>query len=56
VRDRYRTVIADDGSEQREVSGCVASTQAAVREAARRALIENLDEMLERRYLYVRPS
>jgi hypothetical protein len=56
VREQYRTRIEDDGSEHREVSGCVASTQAAVREAARRAVIENLDEMLERRYVYVRPE
>lgn len=38
------------------LSGCIASTQAGVREAARRAVIENLDEMLERRFVYVRPN
>lgn len=37
------------------VSGCSATTQAAVREAARRAVIENLEEMTQRRFVYVRP-
>ena len=36
------------------LSGCTATTQAAVREAARRALIENLGEMQETRYVFVR--
>jgi hypothetical protein len=45
-----------DAVGQPMLSGCVASSQAAVREAARRAVIENLDEMLERRYVYVRPN
>lgn len=38
------------------LAGCTASTQAAVREAARRAVIENLDEMSERRFVHVRPQ
>jgi hypothetical protein len=45
----------DDGG---DIVGCVASTQAAVREAVRRATIENLDEMLGdggARLVFVRP-
>ncbi len=38
------------------LSGCVATTQAGVREAARRSVIENLDEMLGRRYVLVRAN
>lgn len=49
---------AIESGEQRPptLSGCIATTQAAVREAARRAVIENLDEMLGRRFVYVRPQ
>jgi hypothetical protein len=38
------------------VSGCSASTQAAVREAARRAVIESIEEMTQVRFVYVRPQ
>ncbi len=40
---------------ERRLSGCVATTQASVREAARRAAIENLNEMTQRRFTHVRP-
>jgi hypothetical protein len=54
VSEQHRVRIDESGVEHRELSGCIASTQGAVREAARRALIENLDEMLERRFVHVR--
>jgi len=55
VAERHGTRIDDSGIAHDELEGCVASTQAGVREAARRAVIENLDEMVERRLVYVRP-
>jgi hypothetical protein len=55
IEQRYVTRIDDSGVERQEPQGCVAATQAAVREAARRAVIENLDEMMQRRLVYVRP-
>jgi hypothetical protein len=42
-------------SVEQVIDGCSASTQAAVREAARRAVIENLEEMTQARFVYVRP-
>lgn len=55
VREHYRTRLDNEGTEHRELSSCVATTQAAVREAARRAVIENLDRMPESRYILARP-
>jgi hypothetical protein len=46
---------SDDGG---DIVGCVASTQAAVREAVRRATIENLSDILgdgQARLVFVRP-
>ena len=45
-----------DFASERTFADCTASTQAAVREAARRALIENLGEMADHRFVYVRPQ
>lgn len=39
-----------------QLSGCKAATQAAVREAARRSLIENLNHVDDMRLVYVRPN
>lgn len=44
----------DDGG-QSPLSGCTASTQAAVHIAARRAMIEDLDTLVGSRYVFVRP-
>ena len=38
------------------LSGCVAATQASVREAARRAVLQNLEQMMQVRFVYVRPQ
>lgn len=54
ITPEYRTRTDETGQHQ-ELSGCVASTQAAVREAARRAVLENITAMTERRYVFVRP-
>jgi hypothetical protein len=43
-------------SERRQIESCVATTQAAVREAARRAMIENLDSIDDGRLVYVRQN
>jgi hypothetical protein len=51
VSETYEERIDENGVTGRSLTGCVASSQAAVREAARRALIENLHAMLERRYV-----
>jgi hypothetical protein len=56
VSEQYAGHVDDSGQERRDLTGCVASTQAAVREAARRSVIENLDEMQERRFTFVRPN
>lgn len=49
----YRTVTGEGGVEQQELSGCVASTPAAVREAARRALVRGVESLLDGRYVHV---
>lgn len=54
IKPEYRT-LNGEGGEYQQLSGCVASSQAAVREAARRAVIENIDTMTERRYTFARP-
>jgi hypothetical protein len=46
----------DSSPQAPTLSRCVASTQAAVREAARRAVIESLTQMTETRLVYVRPN
>ncbi len=55
VAPQYSTRVGENGEEVQDLVGCTASTQAAVREAARRALIENVDELMDRRYVHVRP-
>jgi hypothetical protein len=55
VTERHVTRVDESGVPHDEVQGCIATSQAAVREAARRAVIENLDEMVERRLVFVRP-
>jgi len=54
ITPRYETRTDADAVEHQDLTGCVASTQAAVREAVRRAVIENLDELSERRFVLVR--
>jgi hypothetical protein len=49
VEPLYTERAGPAGETTRELSGCVASTQAAVREAARRTLIANADELSEQR-------
>ncbi|MGD9981099.1 MAG: hypothetical protein AB7H66_01700 [Hyphomonadaceae bacterium] len=56
VTPRYETRTDADGAEHQDLTGCVASSQAAVREAVRRALIENVDELSARRFVRVRPN
>jgi hypothetical protein len=55
VTPHYRTRIDEQsGEELQELDNCVASSQAAVREAARRSVIENLNNLTERRFVRVR--
>lgn len=56
IDESYTEETTPDGQAMRTMAACTPTTQAAVREAVRRAVIENLDEMLERRFVYVRPS
>ena len=42
------------GAEVRELDGCVASSQRAAREAARRAVVEDISSLFERRWVRVR--
>lgn len=51
----YETRVREDGTEERTLSSCVAATQAAVREAARRAVIENTAQLGSARYMRARP-
>lgn len=53
VAERYTERVDAQGNTSRELSGCVASSKAAVREAARRAAIENLATLHDARYAYV---
>lgn len=53
VTEQYIERVDETGVTRQDLSGCLASTQAAVRQAARRALIENLATLAEQRYVYV---
>ncbi len=53
VTEQYAERVDETGAVHRELSGCVASSQAAVREAARRAVIENLATLIDARYARV---
>jgi hypothetical protein len=52
----YQTRIDEDGVSHQDLRGCTATSQAAVREAVRRALIENLDEIAKSRFVFVRAN
>lgn len=56
VSPRYETRTDSQGQDHQELVGCIASSQAAVREAARRAVLESLYEMMERRFVFVRAN
>lgn len=56
VTPEYTPRIDDQGVTHQELSGCVASSQAAVREAARRAVVEGFDEIASRRLVFVRAN
>lgn len=53
VAEHYTDRVDEAGVTQHELSSCVASSQASVREAARRSLIENIATVWEQRYVYV---
>lgn len=53
VSAQYTERVDETGAMHQELSGCVASSQAAVREAARRAVIENLATLFDARYAHV---
>jgi hypothetical protein len=55
IAPEYMTRV-DESGEHQDLSGCVASSQAAVREAARRAVIENIGSLMEQRYVFVRAN
>jgi hypothetical protein len=54
VMPRYVTRTDEQGTTVEELDGCTASSQTAVREAARRAVIEGLNEFTARRWVRVR--
>jgi hypothetical protein len=56
IMTHYEPRTDDQGVERQELRGCIASTQAAVREAVRRAVIENLNELTDRRFVFVRAN
>lgn len=56
VTPEYTPRIDDQGVTHQELTGCIASSQAAVREAARRTVIEDLDDMTNRRLVFVRAN
>lgn len=56
VTVQYETRTDAEGRPYQEISGCDASHQAAVREAVRRAVIEDLDTIVSRRYVFVREN
>lgn len=56
VTANYETNTDPSGLPTEVLGSCVASSQAGVREAARRALIENLNELTERRFVLVRAN
>jgi hypothetical protein len=56
ITPNYRMRIDADGQEHRELSGCVAATPAAVREAARRSVIEHFGDLTQQRFVYVRAN
>jgi hypothetical protein len=53
VTEQYTERVDETGVTHQDLSGCLAASQAAVRQAARRALIENLATLPEQRYVYV---
>lgn len=56
IEPRYETRVDDQGVSHQDLTGCTATTQAAVREAVRRSVIENLNELTQRRYVFVRAN
>jgi hypothetical protein len=56
IAPSYETRTDGEGVQYQDLSGCTASNQAAVREAARRAVIEDLDQLTERRLVFVRAN
>lgn len=53
VTEQYTERVDELGVAHQDLTGCVASSQAAVREAARRAVIENLATLFNTRYARV---
>lgn len=53
VTEQYTESVDEMGVTHQDLSGCLASSQAAVRQAARQALIENIATLTEHRYVYV---
>ncbi len=55
LRDGPIAGVREVRDEEGKIVSCIAASQAAVREAARRAVIENLGQVDETRLLFVRP-
>lgn len=53
VTEQYTDRVDESGVAHHELSSCVASSQASVREAARRVLVEHIATLQEQRYVYV---
>lgn len=49
----FRTAEGEGGAAEQQLTGCVASTPVAVREAARRALLRGVESLLDGRYVHV---
>jgi hypothetical protein len=56
VTNRYETRTDAEGQSYQGLAGCTASNPAAVREAVRRAVIEDLGSLTERRFVFVRAN
>lgn len=56
INASYTEEATPDGQVTRTIGACTPMTQAAVREAARRAAIEDLGAMAQGRFVYVRPN
>jgi hypothetical protein len=56
VTPEYTPRTDDQGVTHQQLTGCTATSQAAVREAARRTIIEELDAITSRRTVFVRAN
>ncbi len=56
ITANYETRTQADGETYQDLTGCTASTPAAVREAVRRSVIENFSDFTQQRFVFVRAN